>query len=123
MYRWRGSGTQPAKDPARLALRLSHRLTAWRCALMESGRDNFSKHSGSGAANQLLDLRVERLRFTDVCSILRRGNNRPIMQTTLNNPAMHSEATTVASALPCPGSFDVKRRLGYVLALTGRSAR
>jgi hypothetical protein len=45
------------------------------------------------------------------------------MQTTLNNPAMHSEATTVASALPCPGSFDVKRRLGYVLALTGRSAR
>jgi hypothetical protein len=66
---------------------------------------------------------VEGLRFADVCSILRRGNNHHTMQTKLNTSLIHAEATSVAAALPCPGSFDAKRRLGYVLALTGRSAR
>jgi len=45
------------------------------------------------------------------------------MQTKLNTSLIHAEATSVAAALPCPGSFDAKRRLGYVLALTGRFAR
>jgi hypothetical protein len=46
-----------------------------------------------------------------------------MMQTQLNTSPIHAEATPVAAAGPCPGSFDAKRRLGYVLALTGRSAR
>jgi hypothetical protein len=45
------------------------------------------------------------------------------MQTSLNIPTMHTEATSVAAALPCPGSFDAKRRLGSVLALAGGSLR
>jgi len=46
-----------------------------------------------------------------------------MMLTQLNTSLIHAEATSVAAVLPCPGSFDEKRRLGYVLALTGRSAR
>jgi hypothetical protein len=45
------------------------------------------------------------------------------MLTTLNTSIIHAEATSVASALPCPGSFDLTRRPGYVLALTGSVAR
>jgi hypothetical protein len=45
------------------------------------------------------------------------------MLTTPNTPTLLAEATPVASALPCPLSFDEKRRPGYVLALVGRYAR
>jgi hypothetical protein len=45
------------------------------------------------------------------------------MLTQPNTSLIHAEATSVATALPCPGSFDSKRRLGYVLALTRRSTR
>ena len=46
-----------------------------------------------------------------------------MMLITLNTPMFLAEATSVASVLPCPHSFDQKRRPGYVLALAGRYAR
>ena len=45
------------------------------------------------------------------------------MQNTPNIKLFLSEATLVASAMPCRHSFDAKRRPGYVLALAGRSVR
>jgi len=45
------------------------------------------------------------------------------MLITLNIPMFLTEATSVASALPCRHSFDQGRRPGYVLALAGRCAR
>jgi hypothetical protein len=45
------------------------------------------------------------------------------MQITSNTKLFLSEATPVASAMPCRHSFDPKRRLGYAPALAGRYAR
>jgi hypothetical protein len=44
------------------------------------------------------------------------------MLNTLNTKLFRSEATPVASAMPCH-SFDPKRRLGYAPALSGSFAR
>ena len=45
------------------------------------------------------------------------------MLITLNTPTLNGEAAPVASLEPCGHSFDVERRPGYVLALSGRRAR
>jgi hypothetical protein len=45
------------------------------------------------------------------------------MLITLNIPTFLTEATSVASVLPCWHRFDEKRQSGYVLALAGRYVR
>jgi hypothetical protein len=56
--------------------------------------------------------------------MLSRGNNsHKTMLITVNTKALHAEAATVASDLPCRQSLVERHRPGRVLALAGRCAR
>ena len=68
------------------------------------------------------EFRSDRLRTSDVSSMLRRGNNRETMLITANTQTF-LQVRPIASAMPCWHSFDEKRRLDYVLALAGRCVR
>jgi hypothetical protein len=70
-----------------------------------------------------LDVRVDHLPMSDVWSTLRNGNSQEAMLMTLQRKVFLAETAVAASALPCLHRSDANRRLGYVVALAGSSAR
>jgi len=69
-----------------------------------------------------LDLRLELLRMSDLCSILRSGASHITMLIKANNQSF-AEAAVAVTGLPCLHRTDAICRPGYVEALAGSSLR
>ncbi len=70
-----------------------------------------------------LDLRLELLRMSDLCSILRSGTSHTMMMIKANAQSFLAETAVAVPALPCLHRSDAIRRPGYVVALAGSSLR
>ena len=70
-----------------------------------------------------LDLRLELLPMSDLCSILRSGTSHTMMMIKANTQSFLAEAAIAATALPCLHRSDAIRRYGHVVALAGSSLR
>jgi hypothetical protein len=70
-----------------------------------------------------LDLRLELLRMSDLCSILRSGTSDITMMIKANIQEFLAETAVAVRALPCWHRSDAIRRPGYVVALAGSSLR
>jgi hypothetical protein len=71
----------------------------------------------------LLDLRLEVLPMSDICSILRSGTSHTKMMIKANTQEFLAETAVAVRALPCWHRSDAIRRPGYVVALAGSSVR
>jgi hypothetical protein len=86
-------------------------------------RDDFLEVIPIRPRGASLDLHSDLLRFGDVSSILRPGNNHETMLKTLNTQAFLAEAMSALAVAPCWHSRDKRNQSGYGRALAGRCAR
>jgi hypothetical protein len=93
-----------------------------RCEKATNGFWNFFRRGQFERDYRSLGLRLELLRMSDLCSILRSGASHITMLIKANN---HSfvEAAVAVTGLPCLHRSDATCRLGYVEALAGSSLR
>jgi hypothetical protein len=78
---------------------------------------------GSQRDYRSLDLRLELLPLSDLCSILRSGTSHTMMMLKANSHTFLAETATAVPALPCLHRSDAIRRPGSVVALAGSSLR
>ena len=93
-----------------------------RCEKRTNDSQHFFQRSDLERHYHSLDLRLELLRMSDVCSILRSGVSHMTMLIKANNQSF-AEAAVAVTGLPCLHRSDAICRPGYVEALAGSSLR